>query len=627
MTQDFQTDKVNLTSADIVADRIAQLKELFPEAFTEGKVDFDQLRAALGDIVDDRQERYAFTWAGKADAIRALQAPTAATLVPCPDESVDWDTTHNLFIEGDNLEVLKLLYRPYFGQVKMIYIDPPYNTGKDFIYPDNFTDPIGTYLQLTGQADAEGTRLTSNAETSGRYHSAWLTMMYPRLFLARQLLREDGIIFVSIDDHEVHNLRLLMNEIFGEENFLASSIWEKVYSPRMDARAFSDDHDYIVVYRRSQSATVASLPFQQRKAQFTNVDPNTGRLYRRRSWRKEGSASRRIDRPHLFYTLHAPDDTSVLPIRPDGTEGRWRGSIPRFNELDAQGEIEWVKSNDAWHVYVKQFYDNQATQPPSTIWHHEDVGHNHEAVDEMKSLFDSSVFDNPKPTRLISRMLRLATDPHKNHYMLDFFAGSATAAQAVLQLNRQDGGNRRFIMVQLPEPTENPDYPTIADIGKERIRHVIARMKQEGEGQLDLDTRDAPDDLGFRAFKLAPSHFQPWTGTSDATLQDFVQQMGLFTDPLNGTWHPQDIITEIALKEGFSLSSRVQTAAVAGHTVYRVTDPDHDQAFHICLDDNVATDVVAKLNLSQDDLFVCRDTAIDDTTAANLALQCRLETI
>ncbi|MBL7183418.1 MAG: site-specific DNA-methyltransferase [Anaerolineae bacterium] len=238
-------EPIQKETANITEEQHARLKELFPQAFTEGRVDWDRLRAALGDLVDDSPERYTFTWAGKRDAIRLLQTPTCATLVPCREESVNFDTTPHLFIEGDNLEVLKLLYKPYFGRVKMIYIGPPYNTGKEFIYPDNYADPLATYLQLTGQQDAAGNLLTSNPETSGRYHSAWLSMMYPRLFLARQLLREDGVIFVSIDDHEVHNLRLLMNEVFGEENFVSTIIWEKKYAPQNDARWLSDNHDYI----------------------------------------------------------------------------------------------------------------------------------------------------------------------------------------------------------------------------------------------------------------------------------------------------------------------------------------------------------------------------------------------
>ncbi|HZD57161.1 MAG TPA: site-specific DNA-methyltransferase, partial [Anaerolineales bacterium] len=250
---------IPVSTPALTSDRLQVLKDLIPEAFTEGKIHFEKLRATLGNLIDDSPERYSFTWAGKRDATRLLQTPTRATLIPCPEESIEFDSTQNIFIEGENLEVLKLLYKSYFGRVKMIYIDPPYNTGNDFIYPDDYADPLGKYLELTGQQDVEGNLLTSNPETSGRYHSAWLSMMYPRLFLARQLLREDGVIFISIDDHEVHNLRMLMNEIFGEENFIATVLWQKVYSPKSSARHFSEDHDYILVYAKNGETWTPSL--------------------------------------------------------------------------------------------------------------------------------------------------------------------------------------------------------------------------------------------------------------------------------------------------------------------------------------------------------------------------------
>ncbi len=248
------------TTPSLTDDQLAALQALMPQVFSEGKIDFERLRAALGDLADDRPERYSFSWAGKRDAIRMLQAPSRATLIPARDESLDFDATQNLFIEGDNLEVLKLLYKPYFGRVKMIYIDPPYNTGNDFVYPDNFADPLDAYLRLTGQKDSAGNLLTSNPETGGRYHSAWLSMMYPRLFMARQLLREDGVIFVSIDDHEVHNLRLLMNEIFGEENFVASIVWQKKYAASSDDQGIASMHDYILGYSRSNDYERGLLP-------------------------------------------------------------------------------------------------------------------------------------------------------------------------------------------------------------------------------------------------------------------------------------------------------------------------------------------------------------------------------
>ena len=398
------TDSVNTTSADLLAERIEQLRALFPEAFTEGRVDTAKLRAALGDFGDERPERYLFTWAGKRDAIRVLQTPSHATLVPTPGESVDFDTTRNLFIEGDNLEVLKLLYKSYFGQVKLIYIDPPYNTGNDFVYPDNYADPLDTYLKLTGQKDGNGNRLTSNAETNGRYHSAWLSMMYPRLFMARQLLDDNGVIFVSIDDHEVHNLRMMMNEIFGEENFIASIIWKKMDSPsRNDVeRAVSDYHDYILVYARNKAE--AGLA-QQSKPEILEAYPlklQDGRLARRRQLRKNGKGARREDRPSMWYPLSAPDGNSVYPIAPEGWEGRWVLSKATWEEREKSGLTEWIKRDDIWVPYYIEVASQQPSMPWSTLW--ADVDQNRQAKAEFTALMGSGVaFDNPKPTSLRNR--------------------------------------------------------------------------------------------------------------------------------------------------------------------------------------------------------------------------------
>lgn len=614
---------VSKQTPSITEEQLAGLRELMPHVFSEGKVDFDKLHAALGDFGNEAPERYSFSWAGKRDAIRILQTPSRATLAPARKESVDFDKTQNLFIEGDNLEALKLLYKPYFGQVKMIYIDPPYNTGNDFVYPDNFADPLDTYLKLTGQKDSEGNLLTSNAETSGRYHSTWLSMMYPRLFLARQLLTEDGVIFISIDDHEAYNLRMAMNEVFGEENFIAQVIWQKVYSPRMDAQSFSEEHDYVLIYSRSTEFSPSRIQFEQNIKQFTGVDEKSGKKYRPRSLRKEGKNSRRIDRPNLFYPIIAPDGTKVLPIRSDGTEGCWRWSKQKYENALAQDEIEWIKTQNGWQVYVKQLYDELATKPPSTIWLHTEVGHNHEGVEELKNYLGNSVFDNPKPTRLVKRMLQLCTSSNEDgEIILDFFSGSGTTSQAVLELNREDGGNRKFILVQLPEPTENKESPTIAEIGKERIRRVIKKMKKEREGQLKLDK---PEDLGFKVFKLRESNYKQWEGAIEKDPKAYAKQMEMLADPLVKGWKEEDVLYEAALKEGYGLNIKLEETKAKG--VQKVSDPDKDQAFYICLADKIKLKDVKPLELKKDDLFICRDIALDDETAANLSLQCRLKTI
>lgn len=620
-TSKQQREKINTTSADIAEERLAQLRQLLPEVFTEGKVDFDKLRAALGDHVDDRPERYNFTWAGKRDAIRLLQTPTSATLVPARDESIEFDDTSHIFIEGENLEVLKLLYKAYFGQVKLIYIDPPYNTGNDFVYPDNYTDPLEPYLQITGQKDTEGNLLTSNADSSGRFHSSWLTMMYSRLFIARQLLKDDGAIFISIDDNEFHNLRLILNEIFGEENFVGTIVWQKRTSP--DARAtLGAAHDYVLVYAKALEnfkEVFRLLPLSEKRSRaYTNTDNDP-----RGPWAsvdmtgQTGHAT-----PSQFYEIATPSGVKYRP-----PEGRcWALAEDTFKKMVAEGRIWFGKNGDA-RPRIKRYLSEADGMAVWSWWSNGEVGHNQEATKELNDLLQQSdVFNNPKPTRLIDRILRISTSPKENEIVLDFFAGSCTVAHSLIELNREEQGNRRFIMVQLPEPIDkaNGGFSNIADVGKKRIHRAIDKAREEDVGKLPLDFQE---DLGFRVFKLNPSHFKPWQGTPGTDPARYNQQLELFRDPLLDGWQPEPVIWEVALKEGYPLHSRVTAANVTGHTVYRVQNPDSGQHFHICLEPSITTDIPRQLQLASDALFICRDLALDDTTAANLALQCRLKTI
>ena len=610
-------ERVAMESPDFAEEQVARLKELFPEAFNEGKVDFDKLRAALGDLGDDSPERYSFTWAGKRDAIRLLQTPSRATLTPSVEESVDFETTRNVFIEGDNLEVLKLLYKAYDGRVKMIYIDPPYNTGNDFIYPDNYADPLETYLRLTGQTDAEGNLLTSNPETSGRYHSAWLSMMYPRLFLARQLLREDGVIFVSIDDHEVHNLKLMMNEIYGEENFVAQFTWKSRQFPDSRAKTHvSVDHEYILLYSRRSDTRLRGIERDETK--FSNPDNDPRGRWMSRSLLGLATPEQR---PNLHYVTVNPNTGHEFS---PPTNSGWRYSRARMEALIADGRILFPQTPDG-RPREKKFradMEDEYIALPSII---DDV-FTANGTAEISKLFGDQVFDFPKPAGLIGRFCEQSTSD--GDIILDFFAGVCTTAQAALELNREDGDNRCFITVQLPEPTDNPMFPTIADVGKERIRRVIARMQGEREGQLPLEARQTPEDLGFKVFKLAPSNYRSWKGSADTDPEVYAEQMGLFADPLVDGWTVPDVIWEVAVKEGYGLDSHIERVeAVADANVYRVADPDREQFFFICLDDIVRVGPLESLELSKDTLFVCRDAALDDETAANLALQCRLKTI
>jgi len=622
---------VERQSVDLVKENIARLKELFPEAVSEGKVDFEKLKATLGEIVDDKPERYSFTWAGKRDAIRLLQVPSRATLKPCSEQSVNWDTTKNLFIEGENLEVLKLLYKSYAGRVKMIYIDPPYNTGNDFIYPDDFTDPLENYLMMTAQKDGEGNLLTSNPETSGRYHSAGLSMMYPRLFVARQLLREDGLIFISADDSEVHNLRIIMNEVFGEENFLACIAWEKRFTRSNNAKLFYSLKDSIIVYRRS--AIVDALREQRTEKSdsiYKNPDGDP-----RGPWTSSSyvNPATKAERPNLVYPIHNPH-TGMNVEHPTHA---WKYEKAEHERHVAHGLLWWGRNGEAKYPRLKNFLSDaeEAGLVPIDVWYHKDTGTTDEGGQQLKAVFDGrSVFDNPKPTRLIRRMMELSMGGDESDLILDFFAGSGGTAQAVLEFNREMGASHRFILVQLPEPANETTtalaegFPTIAEVCKERIRRAISAQEKQANGQLDFDERISPEDLGFRVFALTESAYRQWHGTEERDGQKYSDEMELFTDPLLAGWKPDDVIWEVALKEGYSLSSTVEALdAVKGNQVFRVTDPDREQSFCICLDDKLHDKTAEALAFGKEDLFVCRDAALTDEQAANLALQCKLKTI
>ena len=501
------TDKLDGLSMDIEAINKEKLQAVFPECFTEGKLDIDKLLSLCGEYITDDFEKYEFKWKGKSECLRLAQRRSTATLRPCPSESVHFDTTQNLYIEGDNLEVLKLLQKSYFRKVKMIYIDPPYNTGNDFVYEDDFADPMRRYVEVTQQTTK------SNPETMGRYHTNWLNMMYPRLRLAANLLRDDGVIFISIDDGEQANMRKLCDEVFGEENFMAQIIWQKVYSPRMDVQGFSTSHDYVLCYVKSNVESIRQEAFTQNTAQFNFTDPANGKKYRRRSIRKEGSHSTRSERPNLWFALPAPDGTEVYPYKSDGTEGCWRWSMETYRENEQKGIVEWVRSENGWQAYAKQYLDTDAAKPPETLWLHQEVGHNHAAAEELKKLLDGKVFDSPKPKELIVKMLKLATYPDNSDIILDFFSGSATTAHAVMQLNAEDGGNRKFIMVQLPELCDEKSeafkagYKNICEIGKERIRRAGTKILETLDGSKPLV------DVGFKVFKLDTSNMKLWDDT------------------------------------------------------------------------------------------------------------------
>ncbi|MBF0342127.1 MAG: site-specific DNA-methyltransferase [Magnetococcales bacterium] len=608
-----------MQSADLLSENVERLKTLFPEAFTEGKIDLAVLKELLGGHVDEREEKYGLNWHGKRQARRLALTPSNGTLRPCPEESVDWESTQNLMIEGDNLEVLKLLQKSYAGRVKLIYIDPPYNTGKDFVYPDDYRDNIRNYLELTGQVDGEGRRISSNTEASGRFHTDWLNMMYPRLRLARNLLRDDGVVFISIDDNEVFDLRILMNEIFGEENFIATVIWQKVFSPKNSARHFSEDHDYIIVYaKNSEIWTPRLLPrTEEMESRYSNPDKDP-----RGAW-TSGDLSARNFYSEGTYPITCPSGR-IIDGPPSGTY--WRVSNQKFHEMDRDRRIWWGADGNNVPRLKRFLTDVKDGRVPQTLWSYQEVGHTQEAKKNLVELLDfensEAVFETPKPFRLIARMLRLATMNDSDDIILDFFAGSGTTAHAVLDLNKQDGGNRRFILVQLPEPTGQREYPTIAEITKERVRRVIKKFNSEEAGQLDLSD-GARQDRGFRVFKLDQSNLRPWEpdpANLEKSLLDHV-------DHILPDRSEQDLLFELLLKLGLELTVPMATRTIARKAVHAIGGG----ALVVCLAENVQRTDVDPLAMGILDwrrelapavatTFVFRDSAFtDDVAKTNLA--------
>ncbi|MDC7949868.1 site-specific DNA-methyltransferase, partial [Enterobacter kobei] len=486
-----------LQSMNITADNITKLKSLFPEAFNENGIDFDVLKQLLGENVDEKEERYGLNWHGKRQARQLALTPSRGTLRPCKDESVDWHNTKNLMIEGDNLEVLKLLQKSYAGKVKLIYIDPPYNTGKDFVYPDNFQDNMKNYLEITGQTE-DGARLSTNTETSGRYHTDWLNMIYPRLKLARNLLKEDGVIFISIDDTEVDNLKKVCSEIFGEENFVANIVWQKKYSPQNDATYFSDMHDHILVYAKQRKTSkndsngwnIDFLPrSDEQNAAYKNPDNDP-----RGVWKSVDLSVKTYSKAN-DYSITTPSGRIVTPP----ASRCWQVSEKRFVELCKENKI-WFGENGNNVPSIKRFLTEvQDGVVPTTWWSYKECGHNQEAKQELKKLMEgeSVFFDTPKPLRLLDRILHLATTNDKDCIILDFFAGSGTTAHATLNKNIADSGSRRYIAVQLPEKIDDEKYYTISELTKERLRRAGKKVRE--------DNPEWKGDVGFRVFKLDTS--------------------------------------------------------------------------------------------------------------------------
>jgi adenine-specific DNA-methyltransferase len=538
-------------SPDLKAENLAALRALFPELVTEGPdgvaVNLDVLKQLVGDrTVNDADEKYGLNWHGKRRARQLALTPSTGTLRPCPEDSVDWDTTQNLMIEGDNLEVLKLLQKSYAGKVTLIYIDPPYNTGKDFVYPDNFQDNIKNYLELTGQTGEGGRKLSSNTEASGRFHTDWLNMMYPRLKLARNLLREDGGLFVSIDDGEVSHLRSLLDEVFGPENFIAIFIWEK-RTTRENRRVFSFNHEYIMCVAKNKEDFELSrnlLPTTNEvRERYGNPDNDP-----RGPWQ---SVSLNAQAGHAtkdqFYAFTTPGGRVLEP-----PPGRcWTVTKPKLNELVADNRVWFGETGN--NVARRKLFMAEAKDglTPHTLWTAAEVGTNDSAKKALIELFDGvEVFDTPKPPSLIRRMIDITTD--KLDLVLDFFAGAGPTGEAVYSANITDDGSRRFILVQLPEPTEQTSYPTISELTKERLRRAGKKIRKENPL--------FPGDLGFRVFKLASSNIRAW----EPDRNQLADSLFAATEHLKTDRTEQDILYELLLKLGLDLCVPIETRQVAG---------------------------------------------------------------
>ena len=607
-------DKLRMQSSNGVEDNIMKIAQLFPDCVTEtvdersGQpkhlIDFEKLKQNLSDsVMSERAERYQFTWPDKSKAILLANSPINATLRPCREDSIDFDNTQNLYIEGDNLDVLKCLKETYLHKVKMIYIDPPYNTGNDFVYEDDFAQSSEEYLANSGQFDEQGNRMFTNAESNGRFHTDWLNMIYPRLKVARDLLTDDGVIFISIDDNEAKNLKNISDEIFGERNFLAQIVWERAFAPINLMKHFSPSHDYIICYAKNIEKAICHGIERSKEAndRYSNPDNDP-----RGVWSSSDISVGPAIQDNI-YTITTPSGREVEP--PAGRS--WRLSRNAFRERLRDNRI-WFGPDGDGVPRIKRFLSElrKTGITPMTIWKHNEVEHSQAATQKLAKLFDGKkYFDYPKPVPLIERCLQLYTN--KDSLILDFFSGSATTAHAVMQLNSEDGGNRKFIMVQLPEKTDEKSeafkagYKNICEIGKERIRRAGKKIKEESP----LTTQDL--DTGFRVLKLDSTNMQDiYYSPKDISQADLFSQVDNVKPDRTG----EDLLFQVMLELGATLDSEIETTTVAGKTIYNVAEG----YLVACFDPDVTDEVVKAIAQMQPAYAVLRDTSMkDDSTATN----------
>jgi adenine-specific DNA-methyltransferase len=607
------TEKVSTTSENTQDENLDKLRKVFPQFVKDGEVDFDALKTFFDtEGIVAGTEKYGLNWAGKSNAFRLIRETAKGTLVPQEKESKDWDKTENVFIEGDNLEVLKLLQKKYREQIKMIYIDPPYNTGKDFVYKDNFTQSVADYYEQTGQTQG-GIKMTANTERNGRYHSDWLTMMYPRLFLAKNLLREDGVIFISIDDNEVANLRLIMDEIFGEENFEGHVHWRRRHNqPNDPTKLIALVAEHILVYaRNSESLKASGVGKLGLTGVFSNPDGDLRGDWNSKPW-KVGS-----NQNGSKYSITLPSGRII--------DGEWMGENGTYEELLKDNRVYFSKDGDG--LPRKKIFksEREETGQSATNWFENgSFGNNQDASAESAELFDENknIFDNPKPVRLLKSLVRLG-NVKEDELVLDFFAGSGTTAHAMMDLNAEDGGSRKFICVQLPEVTDeeseayNAGYKNIAEISRERIRRAGEKI---GKG-----------DVGFKSFALQKSNYRQWNVLTENDDQEkLLAQSKLFLEcPLVDGYDERSVVYEILIKEGFSLNTHVKQGVVILDTLHTHcwSVKYEGKEMVISFDEKITKEQVESLNLKPEDIFVCFDSALDDMTKINISRNVNLKVI
>ena len=621
-------EKLDGLSMDLENANMEKLKSVFPECFSEGKLDIDKLLSLCGEYIDNDFEKYKFEWKGKSECLRLAQKRSTGTLRPCKEKSVNFDDTQNVYIEGDNLEVLKLLQTAYFNKIKMIYIDPPYNTGNDFVYEDDFADPMARYKEVTQQTTK------SNPETMGRYHTNWLNMMYPRLRLAANLLTDDGVIFISIDDNEVTNLRKICDEVFGEENFVANIIWEKKYAPANDAKWLSDVHDNILLYAKNKDEWHPKLlpRGEEQNSRYTNRDNDP-----RGAWKAADMTVKSYSSAY-DYEITTPSGRVVRPA-----QGRcWNTSKENFEKLVEDNRIWFGEDGNNVPAVKKFLTEVKDGVVPVTIWKYSDVGHNQEGRQEVKKLFDNrGLFDGPKPVKLLNRILEIA-NIGENDYILDFFSGSGSTAHAVMQLNAEDGGKRKFICVQLPELCDEKSeaykagYKTICEIGEERIRRAgmeimrrvtsgVGNLKGEGwgcgmpssENEWSYAIKNIID-VGFKVFRLDTSNLKIWDSTpitGDNQLEMFTERMNSMIDSIKDDRSDMDVIYEIMLKMGVPLDTAVQYIEIDGKIVYIIGD----FLLMIALYNDITAEDIDAMAAYAPAKIVCAEQGFKDDTALSNA--------